>query len=244
MRTYIPIPRATPLKPTQADFAPRVGTNRRDGCQRRVGSGFLRLLLAEVVRVLDNGLGVKGGWSEAFAGLKFASFVCNVGGLLAVVAAYALLASPLAASPTLAGGELGAELQALEVAVSRSPDDADALESLVDAYLERSAPGLAQAALYRAPPAIRGLARVADLEARSLSALGLAEEALASQERALKGCSESREPCSNAMLVHAERRVRWLRELVRLSLDDRLPDSAAASLAYRLAVREVRLAVP
>jgi hypothetical protein len=194
------------------------------------------------LRVLD---WVKGVWTEAFAGAKAAAFVCNVAGLLTIGAAYSLLACPLAPAPTLAGHDLGPELQALEVAVSRSPDDADALQSLVEAYLARSAPGLAQAALDRASPAIHGLARVADLEARSLSALGLAEAALVSQERAIATCTESRsEPCSNAMLVHAERRVRWLRELVRLSVDDRLPGSAAASLAYRLAVREVRLAVP
>jgi hypothetical protein len=177
-------------------------------------------------------------------GVRAAAFVCNVGGLLVALAVYGVLASPVAASPTLAGQKLGPELQALEVVVSRSPDDADALEALVDAYLERSAPGLAQAALYRAPAALRSSARVADLEARSLSGLGLEEQALASQERALLACAPPSASCSNRMLVHAERRVRWLRELVRLKVDDRLPGSAAASIAYRLAVREVRLAEP
>jgi len=198
--------------------------------------------------------------------------------LLAAFGAYVALASPVTASPTLAGRDLGPELEPLEVAVSRSPENADALEALAEAYLEHSAPGLAQAALYRAPPPVRSLARVSDLEARALSGFGLAKDALASQERALEACStHTVEPepfgagapndngtaagapnenrtaapnengtatCSNAMLVHAERRVRWLRELVRLKADDRLPSSAAASLAYRLAVREVRLAVP
>jgi hypothetical protein len=211
----------------------------------------------EVGAVFDFGLGrsIEGACA---AGVRASAFVCNVGGLLVAMAVYGVLASPLAASPTLAGQELGPELEPLEVAVSQSPDDAGALEALVEAYLDRSAPGLAQAALYRAPPAVRGLARVADLEARSLSALGLTELALASQERALLACvsaathsfgagapNDNGTPiCSNRMLVHAERRVRWLRELVRLNVDDRLPGSAAASLAYRLAVREVRLAVP
>jgi hypothetical protein len=197
----------------------------------------------EVSAVFDFGLGRSIEGARA-AGVRASAFVCNVGGLVLAMAVYGVLASPLAASPTLAGQELGSELAPLEVAVSQSPDDADALEALVEAYLDRSAPGLAQAALYRAPPAVRGLARVSDLEARSLSALGLAEQALASQERALLACAQPSASCSNRMLVHAERRVRWLRELVRLKVDDRLPGSAAASLAYRLAVREVRLAVP
>jgi hypothetical protein len=193
--------------------------------------------------VFDSGFGRSIEGARA-GGVRAAAFVCNVGGLLVALAVYGVLASPLAASPTLAGKDLGPELQALEVVVSRSPDDTGALEALVEAYLERSAPGLAQAALYRAPAALRSSARVADLEARSLSGLGLAEQALASQERALLACAHPTETCSNRMLVHAERRVRWLRELVRLKVDDRLPGSAAASIAYRLAVREVRLAVP
>jgi hypothetical protein len=197
----------------------------------------------EVSAVFDFGLGrsIEGART---AGIRAAAFLWNVGGLLSAMAVYGVLASPLAASPTLAGEDLGPELQSLEVAVSQSPDDADALEALVEAYLDHSAPGLAQAALYRAPPSVRRLGRVADLEARSLSALGLAELALASQERALLACGEESSACSNAMLVHAERRARWLRELVRLNVDDRLSGSAAASLAYRLAVREVRLALP
>jgi hypothetical protein len=193
--------------------------------------------------VFDSGFGRSIEGARA-AGVKAAAFACNLGGLLVALVVYGVLASPLAASPTLAGQDLGPELQALEVAVSRSPDDAHALEALVEAYLERAAPGLAQAALYRAPAALRGSARVADLEARSLSTLGRAEEALERQERALLACAEVSERCSNRMLVHAERRLRWLRELVRLKVDDRLPGSAAASLAYRMAVREVRLAVP
>ncbi len=166
-------------------------------------------------------------------------------GFLLACGVYWSLAAALSAAPTSAlpgGVEGGPELRVLEEAVSRAPDDAEALAALAESYLERSAPGLAQAALDRAPPAVQRYARVADLRARSLVDLGLAGPALAAEERALEACGV--EACSNAMLARAERRLRWLRELARLNVDDTLADPVAATLAYRFATREVRLAVP
>lgn len=148
-------------------------------------------------------------------------------------------AAPMPASVIAAGRDLGPELAPLEVAVSRNPADANALHALADAYLERAAPGLAQAALDRAPAAVQISARIADARARSLTDLGLPEPALAAQQRALEACAE--EACPPAMLARAERRARWLKELVRLGVEDSLADPEKTELAYRLAMREVRL---
>jgi hypothetical protein len=161
------------------------------------------------------------------------------GTVMVVGAACLAAATPMPASAIAAGRDLGPELTPLEVAVSRNPADAKALQSLADAYLERSAPGLAQAALDRAPTRIRESAPIADARARSLSDLGLPEPALAAQQQALEACAE--ETCSPAMLARAERRARWLKELVRLGVEDSLADPEKTLLAYRLAVREVRL---
>jgi hypothetical protein len=177
--------------------------------------------------------------SGAWRGWRWVTSVFLVAG-----GAYWLSAVPLSATPTLEADAASPGLAPLEEAVSRAPANIEALAALAESYLERSAPGLAQAALDRAPDALRGRARIADLRARSLFDLGLVAPALASQERALEACSNRAESCSNAMLARAERRARWLRELARLRVDDNLADPAAASLAYRLATREVRLAVP
>ena len=144
------------------------------------------------------------------------------------------------AARTLAGQNLGPELAPLEVQVSRNPRDLEALETLVEAYLERQAPGLAGAALDRAPLELKQRARIADARARVLTELGLPGPALAAEERVFEACEV--EACSTALLARAERRARWLRELVRLGVEDSLDDPERALLAYRLAVREVRLA--
>jgi hypothetical protein len=138
-----------------------------------------------------------------------------------------------------AGRNLGPELAPLETAVSKNPGDPAALETLVEAYLERQAPGLAEAALDRAPLELKQRAKIADARARVLTELGLPEPALAWEERVFEACNL--EPCSAALLARAERRARWLRELVRLGVDDALLDPEKTFLAYRLAVREVRL---
>jgi len=163
-------------------------------------------------------------------------------GLLAAWGAYWVAAVPLDAAPTSAIKKADPEVAALEAVVSRAPSNVEALTALAESYLEREAPGLAQAALDRAPPEVQGRARVADLRARSLVDRGFVAPALASEERALQICGK--EQCSTALLARAERRLRWLRELARLKVDDNLADPVAATLAYRLATREVRLAVP
>jgi hypothetical protein len=142
-------------------------------------------------------------------------------------------------APALAGRDLGPELTPLEARVSAHPNDSAALEELAEEYLTRGAPGLAQAALDRAPEAVRARPAIADARARSLSELGLARLALTAQKDVLSSCEQ--QPCSRGLVGRAERRARFLTQMVRLGVEDPSEQPNRALLAYRLAVREVSL---
>ncbi|MBI3205944.1 MAG: hypothetical protein HYZ29_30690 [Myxococcales bacterium] len=157
----------------------------------------------------------------------------GLGGLWAAVSPSGRVA------PALVGERLGPEVAAIEARVSAHPEDAAALAALADAYLEHSAPGLAQAALARAPRSIRDLPPIADARARTLWQLGFAEPALEAQRRMLDTCTVVH--CSPALLGRAQRRERLLSELVRRGVDDPLRDPARSELAYRVSMREVTL---
>lgn len=160
--------------------------------------------------------------------------------VVAVASATWLLSSThIPASRIVAGRDLGPELASLEARVSRDPGDADALRTLVDAYLERRAPGLAQAALDRAPGAVRELPAIADARARTLSTLGKSDVALSVQEQVLAACAAR--PCSPELLGRARRRARFLSEMVRLGVDDPREQPELALVAYRRSSREARL---
>jgi hypothetical protein len=154
-------------------------------------------------------------------------------------ASWLLVNSRIPASPIVAGRALGPELGALETKVSREPTDANALHTLVEAYLEHRAPGLAQAALDRAPPQIRDFPMIVDARARTLSALGRADIALDVQERVLVACASL--PCSHELLGRAERRARFLTEMVKLGVDDPRDEPELAMVAYRRSSRQARL---
>jgi hypothetical protein len=161
------------------------------------------------------------------------------GAVAVASAAWLLTAARIPASPIVAGERMGPELAELEARVSRAPEDAAALGVLVDAYLARRAPGLAQAALDRAPAQIRDFPAIADARARTLSALGRADIALGLQERVLVACSTL--PCSHELVGRAERRARFLTEMVRLGVDDPRTDPELALVAYRRSSRQARL---
>jgi hypothetical protein len=111
----------------------------------------------------------------------------------------------------------------------------------VDEYLERGAPGLAQAALDRAPIELRNSPELAHRRARALTELGHPQLAFAAEQVALAGCAEA--DCSPVLEAHAARRLAWLRQMLRLDVGDPRLEPERALLAYRLASREVRLQV-
>lgn len=170
------------------------------------------------------------------------------GATLVLAAVYLGTSSETRALPIAAGSGLSqaseAErhaLQELESKVSHAPDDADALIALVSQYLDHRAPGLAEAALARAPRTLQDRAQVADLRAQALSRLGNAPAALALQRSAIRACE--REGCSAILVARAMRREAWLSEMVSLGVDDAAREPERALLAYRKSTREVRLEV-
>ncbi len=154
-------------------------------------------------------------------------------------AVWLMSSAHIPASPIVAGRDLGPELAALEAKVSKDPNDAVALSALADAYLQRRAPGLAQAALDRAPAQVREFPAIADARARTLSALGRADIALGLQESVLSACATL--PCSHELVGRAERRVRFLSEMVKLGVDDPRAEPELAMVAYRRSIRQARL---
>lgn len=143
------------------------------------------------------------------------------------------------ASPAIVGHDLGPETARLEARAGAHPDDTNALVELADHYLEHGAPGLARAALDRAPASARREPRVADALARTSFDLGWVPQALALQRGVLKSCSER--PCSLDLIGRAQRRERMLSELHRLGVEDPRTDPNRALVAYWRSTREVRL---
>jgi hypothetical protein len=157
----------------------------------------------------------------------------GLGGLWAAVSS-----SPPAA-PAVIGNALGPEVAALEARVSAHPEDAPALARLADVYLAHSAPGVAHAALERAPRRVKELPEIADARARTLWQLGFSHAALDLQRRMLDACTETE--CSPSLLGRAQRRERLLSELVRQGVEDPRQDPSLTLLAYRISMREVTL---
>lgn len=142
-------------------------------------------------------------------------------------------------APALVGQGLGPEVAALEARVSAHPEDGAALAELTSHYLDRSAPGVAYAALERAPRAVRAEPAIADARARALMQLGFTQAALEAQRKMLDSCTEAQ--CSPALLGRAQRRERLLSELARHGVEDPKQDPNLTLLAYRISMREVTL---
>jgi hypothetical protein len=159
--------------------------------------------------------------------------------LIGVAGAWLATTSSLPARRAVVGHDLGPETESLEARVSAHPDDAAALVDLTDHYLDHGAPGLAQAALDRAPTSVRELPSVVDVRARALWDLGLVPAALELQRAVLTACAT--QTCSRNLIGRAQRRERWLTELSRLGVDDPKDDPNRAVVAYWRSTREVRL---
>ncbi len=161
---------------------------------------------------------------------------------LAVAAALLVGLAAQARTPAraiVAGVDLGVPVRELETRAGKNPSDGAALVALVSAYLERNAPGLAQAALEHAPAVLRSEPRVADLRVRTLILLGRVQLAFATQSALLVECS--RRNCGPELEGRGRHRLAWLRELLQLEVADPREEPERANLAYRLASRQVQL---
>lgn len=145
-------------------------------------------------------------------------------------------------TPSLVLEPRGAEaLAALEVQAARSPDDEAAVGALARALLDRGEPGMALAALERSPGLVQSSPEVSDLTAVALVSAGRNRQALAVTRQALSWCD--RRPCGASLVARAVRREEWLDAAVAAGIEDMSKNPEGAMLAYRRAVREVRLAM-
>ena len=163
----------------------------------------------------------------------------SVVALVGLAGAWLAASSSTPASPALVGRSLGPETAELEALASAHPEDAAALLLLADHYLDHGAPGLARAALDRAPTDVRDQPQVTDALARATWDLGFVSQALELQRSTLRSCTLR--PCSYALVGRAQRRERLLTELDRLGVEDPKRDPDRALLAYWRSTREVRL---
>ncbi len=140
----------------------------------------------------------------------------------------------------------------LEEEAAAAPLSADRVERLAQAYLDARQPGMALAAVERAPADLR--ARRPGLEhlyARALLDQGRSADALAAERRVLASCRETDgakvqadvSACSSWLVASATRRAEILEQLVQLGIDDMNAHPEASSLAYHNATRQVSFSV-
>lgn len=164
---------------------------------------------------------------------------CALAALIGTAGIWLAASSSPPAHRAVVGRELGPETAALEARASARPDDAPALVALVEHYLEHEAPGLARAALDRAPNGVRTLPTVANVRVRTLWHLGFVPDALDLQRDVLSACQV--QACSRSLVGKAQRRERLLTELARLGIEDPEREPSLALVAYQRSTREVRL---
>ena len=162
-------------------------------------------------------------------------------GLALTLLATGLSQARTPARPIVAGHHLDAEVATLETQVGKDPTNAVLLHALVEAYLVRKAPGLAQAALDHAPAELRQQPSIADQRVRTLTLLGHPQLAFVAQNAALAECS--RIECTRELVGRGRHRLEWLRQLLEMDIADPRAEPNRALLAYRLASRQVMLEV-
>jgi hypothetical protein len=136
-----------------------------------------------------------------------------------------------------------ATIRALESEVAAAPADSVQVRKLAQAYLDARAPGLAVAAIERAPSNVRLDPRVDHVFARALLDEGRAVDALAAERRVLATCTIADTVCDTWLTASAMRRADILDQLVHLGVEDAEADPEASAVAYANATREARLAI-
>lgn len=130
----------------------------------------------------------------------------------------------------------------LEEQAAANPSDPARVRELAQAYLDARAPGMALAAIERAPRSVRVDPTVDHLYARALLDQGRSADALAAERRVLATCSDPSAEvaaCSTYLIASATRRAEILEQLVTLGVEDANAHPEASSLAYHNATRQV-----
>jgi hypothetical protein len=123
------------------------------------------------------------------------------------------------------------DMSALETRASLSPS-VESTSALASAYVDRGQPGLACAAIERAPREIQVDPRVADVHARALFHGGRAREALAAVEDAMTACESDESACRAWQVAKVRRQAAFLNEVVAAGIEDPMSDPAAVRAAY------------
>jgi hypothetical protein len=134
----------------------------------------------------------------------------------------------------------------LEEQAAVASADAAAVAELAQAYLDAHQPGMALAAVERAPDAVRSEPMVDHLYARALLDQGRSADALAAERRVLDRCADpsaDAPTCSAWLIASATRRADILDQLVQLGVEDANAHPEASRLAYHNATRQVSLSV-
>lgn len=119
----------------------------------------------------------------------------------------------------------------LEARVATEPSDRPSLLRLVDLYLDRDAPGLAIAAVQRAPQDVQSDPEIQHALGRAWLYEGHASEALAAQQHALSSCAQSH--CSPWLIASALRHQSFLTALRSRGIEDYRRDPDGTIAAYR-----------
>lgn len=131
-------------------------------------------------------------------------------------------------------------LASLEDRAARNPDDTQAVVALAQAFVDRGSPGLAMAVLDRSPTVIERSPAAADVASAALIGAGDNRRALALTRQTLTRCDE--DACPGTLVARATQREELLSALVSAGIDDLNANPAATEIAYRRAVRQVRIA--
>jgi hypothetical protein len=136
-----------------------------------------------------------------------------------------------------------ADISGLEERASFSPSAANIAE-LATAYLDQNQPGLATAAIERAPSEIRRQPAVAQLHARALFQRGRAREALAVAKDAHDACvsaAAGERRCPSWLAAKTAGQLAFFKEVVAAGIEDPYADPSGTKAAYERSAREIRL---
>ncbi len=145
-----------------------------------------------------------------------------------------------APSRVLRGAE-AATFAPLEERAARSPDDAGAVVALAQAFVDRGSPGMALAVLERSPSVLERSPAAADVASAALIGVGDNARALAMAHKAMSRCDEG--ACAGVLMARVAQREEMLSALVAAGINDLGANPEGAEVAYRRAVRQVRIAL-
>src|SRR6185503_11798145 len=131
------------------------------------------------------------------------------------------------------------DIQQLESQAAVTPS-ARSVAALAGAYLDRDQPGLATAALEKAPREVLDRPEVAQLYARALFHRGHARQALAVAREASETCADSM-ACAPWLMAKTARQVAFFEQVVAAGIDDPHTNPDATKAAYERSTHEVRL---